>query len=134
MRTTWPHSVDLPLLSVCQTGVEERAAVMVVEGGVGSRGGFDGCDDGEGLAIVMVVAEIATVAMAERTFDLTRPGGQRFVLRPLFHFWMRPRISITGSVHPSVGRSVGRSVHPSVGDAFVKNNENRCFRCVLASL
>ena len=37
---------------------------------------------------------------------------------------MRPRISITGHVRPSVGRSVGRSV----GDAFVKNKENHYFR------
>ena len=37
---------------------------------------------------------------------------------------MRPRISITGSVRPSVGRLVGRSV----GDAFVKNKGNQYFR------
>ena len=50
MRTTWPHSVDLPFLSVCQTGVEERAAsTVVVQAGSGSGGGVDGCDDGEGL-------------------------------------------------------------------------------------
>ena len=30
VRTTWPHGVDLLLLSVCQTGVGERAAAMVV--------------------------------------------------------------------------------------------------------
>ena len=45
---------------------------------------------------------------------------------------MRPRISITGHVRPSVGRSVGlsvgRSVRPMVGDAFVKNKENHYFR------
>ena len=41
---------------------------------------------------------------------------------------MRPRISIRGCVHPSVGRSVrrsvGRSVRRSVRDAFVKIAEN----------
>ena len=37
---------------------------------------------------------------------------------------MRPRISIWGSVRPSVGPSVRRSV----GDAFVKNKENHYFR------
>ena len=34
-------------------------------------------------------------------------------------FSMRPRISLTGFVRPSVGRSVG--------DAFVKNEENQYF-------
>ena len=52
---------------------EERAAsTMVVEGGSGRGGGVDGCDDGEGLAIVMVVAEAATVVMAEKKFDLKK--------------------------------------------------------------
>ena len=37
---------------------------------------------------------------------------------------MLPRISITGSVRWSVGRSVRRLVR----DAFVKNKENQCFR------
>jgi len=41
---------------------------------------------------------------------------------------MRPRISITGSVRPSVRRSVGRSVRPSVGHTFVKNKINQHFR------
>ena len=36
---------------------------------------------------------------------------------------MRPRISLTGSVRPSVGWLVGWLI----GDAFVKNNENQCF-------
>ena len=45
---------------------------MVVEGGSGRGGGVDGCDDGEGLAIVMVVAEAATVVMAEKKFDLKK--------------------------------------------------------------
>ena len=48
------------------------AVKVVVEWGVGSGGGFNGCDDGEGLAIVMVVAEVATVVMAERKFDLKK--------------------------------------------------------------
>ena len=49
--------------------MEERAAVtVVVEGGAGSGGGFDGCDDGEGLAIVMVVAEVATLPSNRTVF------------------------------------------------------------------
>ena len=51
---------------------EERGATMVVEGGSGRGGGVDGCDDGEGLAIVMVVAEAATVVMAERKYDFKK--------------------------------------------------------------
>ena len=77
MRTTWPHSVDLPFLSVCQTGVEKRAAAtVVVEGGSGNGGGrrqwrwFGGCD--EGLAIVMEVAEAATIVIAKMKFDLKK--------------------------------------------------------------
>ena len=40
---------------------------------------------------------------------------------------MRPRISITGSVRPSVGLLVSRSVRRLVGHAFVKNKGNQYF-------
>ena len=42
-------------------------------------------------------------------------------------FQMRPRISITGPARPPVRRPARPSVRSSVGDAFVKNKENRCF-------
>ena len=51
--------------------MEGRAAATVA-GDSGSGGGVDGCDDGEGLAIVMVVAVAATVVMTEREFNLKK--------------------------------------------------------------
>ena len=52
----------------------------------------------------------------------TRQSGQRCILERLFsifHFSMRPRISIRGLVRPSVGWSVG----PLVRNAFMKIDE-----------
>ena len=41
-------------------------------GGGGSGGGVGGCNDGEGLATVMVMAKVATVMMLEKKFDLKK--------------------------------------------------------------